>query len=168
MRRIIGAILASALMILIIVASDDGAVAQYQRRGQDPIAGHAAMYCSTMYGCAMNDETIVNAPEGFKIVKFDIWSLDTVALRMTLKFFYNYPPVSLLDTTKVDINQYSPAGVSEECQWFWPFTVACDRILMTSGTVAGDADWAACAYIMRYGEGAGVAGAYRVWPLPAE
>ena len=161
MRRIIGAVLALGIVIICLTARADT-----YRKGQDPFAGYAAMYCSTLHGLALHEENVVNAPEGYKIARFDIWGLDTLSLRMVLKFFYtNCVGADTLLSTIVDVNTYSGAGTAAESQWYWKFPVTCERIRLTSETALGDADWGACVYLMRYGEGAGIADVLHPWHL---
>ena len=152
MRRIIGAVLAFTIVIVCLTADADT-----YRKGQDPFAGYAAIYCSTMEACTLAACDTINAPEDFKIARFDVWALDTVSIRMTLKFLFG----GETDSTVVDVNMYSGAGTAAEAQWYWKFPVTCERIIMTSGS--GGADWAACVYLMRYGDGAGITGSTHPW-----
>lgn len=152
MRRIIGAVLSLAIVIICLTANADT-----YRKGQDPIAGYAAMYCSTMEACTLAACDTINAPENYKIAKFDIWALDTVTVVMNLKFLFRIEG----DSTDMDVAMLSGAGVATEDHWYWQFPVSCERVIMTNKTAG--ADWAACVYLMRYGEGAGVTGKTHPW-----
>ena len=127
------------------------------RRGQEPVDGFAAMYCSTMHNVAADSKDTINAPEGYRIVQYDIWASHSISQVMNLKFFMDIST----DSTDVDIRLWSPTGDLEENFWSWEFPVTCDRIIMSGGTF--DGAWSSCVYIMYFGEGFGVAGTQHPW-----
>ena len=161
MRRILATVALLAVASLCLMAgSEQQAAADSYRRGQDPVAGYSAMYCSTMHNLAIGVQDTINAPEGYRIANYEIWACCANSQFMTLKFFMYF---SAADTcsTEVDIFLLSAQAELEEDFWYWQFPVSCERIIMKNGTF--DGAWSSCVYLMRYGSGAGITGATHPW-----
>lgn len=168
MRRILATVgLLAIASICLVAGPENQATAQGFGRGQAPIAGYPAMYCSTMHNIAFNAKDTVNAPEGWRIARFDIWTRDVIAMVMDLKFFRDVTTEKLTiggitylvgnDSTEVVLTVFSDTTSTDQ----WSFPYACDRIILWNETA--DADWTACAYLMYYGDGVGVAGMVHPW-----
>lgn len=159
MKRISAFALAVLITIISLTASPGNeAAAQYRRKGQAPVAGHIAMYCSTMHNINIGAKDTINAPEGYHIVAYEIWASTNKAQLMTLKFFMDIAD----DSTEVDIRVWSSVADPQTGFWYWNFPLTCDRIIMANTT--WDGAWSSCVYIMRYGAGAGVTGIWHPWP----
>lgn len=166
MKRASVIALAFAIVIVCLMAGPENEAAA-SRRGQEPIAGYGAMYCSTMHNITFNAKDTVNAPEGWRIARFDIWTRDVIAMVMDLKFFRDVTTEKLTlggitylvgnDSTEVVLTVFADTTSTDQ----WSFPYSCDRIILWNETT--NADWTACAYLMYYGEGAGVVGMVHPW-----
>ena len=161
MRRILATVaLLAVVSVCLMAGPEQQAAADTYRRGQDPVAGYSAMYCSTMHNLSVTSKDTINAPAGFRITNYEIWACHSISQVMNLKFFMYF---SAADTcsTDVDIRFWSATGELEESFWYWQFPVSCERIIMSGGTF--DGAWSSCVYLMRYGSGAGITGATHPW-----
>ena len=158
MRRILATVALLAIASICLMAGpEQQAAADTYRRGQDPVAGYSAMYCSTMHNVSATSKDTINAPAGFRITNYEIWACHTISQVMNLKFFMD----AATDSSDVDIRLWSATGELVEGFWYWQFPVACDRIIMSGGTF--DGAWSSCVYLMRHGDGAGITGAIHPW-----